>query len=224
MLSAPSVWRIDLADPRSDLALAASWLTSAERDRADRGVPEVRRRRVLLRAGLRRVLGDLMGLRPDDVPLVSDHGRPRLDGVAARGLEFSCSASGRVGLVAAAADARLGVDVEVHGHLDAREAAAEGWLAPTELTGLARLPEPERPRATTRCWTQKEAVLKGQGVGLRRSPVTVVTPVSDTGRVGDWWLVPVPVATGHLASLAVECCVVPGLELFDVTLGVRDGH
>jgi 4'-phosphopantetheinyl transferase len=101
----------------------------------------------------------------------------------------------------------VGVDVQRHRDAEAREAAAEGWLAPVEQARLARLAPQDRWPATTRCWTQKEAVLKGLGVGLRRSPATVVTPVAPSGRSGEWSLAPVGVPAGLVASLAVRTAV-----------------
>jgi 4'-phosphopantetheinyl transferase len=192
---------LDLTDPGWDLAGAAADLTEAERARADRGVPSVRRRRLLVRSGLRRVLGRLLDVTPRDVPLQTVDGRPTLPG---SGLGLSCSASGDVALVAVAAGATIGVDVQHHRDEEAADAAAEGWLAPAEQARLAVLPGPDRLHAVTRCWTQKEAVLKAAGTGLRRSPAGVVTPVADTGRVGQWWLVPVAVPGGYVASLACD--------------------
>ncbi len=192
---------LDLTHPEWDLAVAADNLTEVERARADRGVPSVRRRRRLVRSGLRRVLAHLLDVAPRDVPLQTAGGRPTLPG---SGLGLSCSASGDVALVAVAAGTTVGVDVQLHRDEEAADAAAEGWLAPAEYTRLAVLPGPDRLRAITRCWTQKEAVLKARGTGLRRPPADVVTPVAGAGRVGPWWLAPVAVPEGYLASLACD--------------------
>ena len=201
----PAVWCLDLADPDWDLAAAAALLDGAETARALRGAPGVRRRRVLLRAGLRLVLGRLIDVPPGRVPIAADDGRPHLAGAAARrGIQVSCSASEGIGLLAVAWGTPVGIDVQRHRDAEARAALDEDWLAPTELRALGGLPPADRWPAVTRCWTQKEAVLKGSGVGLRRWPATVLTPVAGRGRSGDWWLAPVPVPAGWVASLAVR--------------------
>jgi 4'-phosphopantetheinyl transferase len=213
----PVLWvrRIDLGAALAIDSVAAGHLTPTERLRADRGTDAVRRRRILLRAGLRQFLGELLGLPPAAVPLIEQAGRPLLDGSLGF-LHVSCSAAGKVGLVAIAAGTPVGIDVEVHRDGDALVASDEGWLCPAEERQLRRVPPDQRRQAATRCWTQKEAVLKGLGVGLDRHPRTVATPMAATGRVGEWWTVPVPVATGHVASAAIRT------ELDDVTLLVED--
>jgi 4'-phosphopantetheinyl transferase len=197
------LWLLDLADPGWDEEAAAAVLTAPERARAAAAVPSVRRRRVLMRAALRRVLGDLLDTPPRRVALDGAGSRPHLP---AGDLDASCSASGWVGLLAVGRGVRIGVDVQRHRDCEARQAGEEGWLADAELRALDGLPDGERLPAVTRCWTQKEAVLKGDGVALRRAPARVVTPVAAEGWVGPWWLTGVPVPDGHVASLAVHGC------------------
>ncbi|WP_308123275.1 4'-phosphopantetheinyl transferase family protein [Modestobacter marinus] len=196
------VWRVDLADPAWDVERESRLLAPAERARADLGVPAVRTRRVLVRSALRRVLGGVLDLPAGRVPLESVDGRPVVAGAA--DLHVSCSASGDVGLVAVSAGVPVGVDVQRHDPGEACRAFAEDWLSTEERTALAALPAGERLVAVTRCWTQKEAVLKGIGVGLRRPPGSVDTPVRASGRVGDWVLAPVAVPRGCVASVAVR--------------------
>ena len=212
------IWRIDLADDRRQESVAATHLHDSERERAARGTGAVRRRRILLRAALRQALGELLGLPPAEVPLVEDDGRPLVGGD--RQLHISCSASGRVGLVAIVAGSEVGIDVQEHHEQEARAASVEGWLAPAEELALARLPAAGRPLAVTRAWTQKEAVLKGLGLGLRRHPATVVTPMAAAGRVGDWFLRRVRVRPGHVATVAVRTPLDEvGLVIRDMTMG-----
>lgn len=208
------LWRIDLADERQHEAVAVTVLVDRERQRASRGTETVRRRRILLRAGLRQALGELLNQDPADVSLIEDDGRPLLEDQP--DVHVSCSASGRVGLIAVVAGCEVGVDVEKHYEGDARAAAAEGWLAPAEEWALRRLPSAERPLAATRCWTQKEAVLKGLGLGLRQRPSTVVTPMAEIGRIGDWVTHPVPVPANYIATVVVRT------PMDDVRLVIRD--
>jgi 4'-phosphopantetheinyl transferase len=202
-----TIRRLDLADPTWDVDQEALLLTPAERARADLGVPAVRRRRVLLRAALRRVLGELLDLPADGVHLETTDGRPHLPGPSPFAL--SCSASGDVGLVAVAG-VPVGVDVQRHDPEEARQAFGEDWLDDAERAALARLPDPARLVAVTRAWTQKEAVLKGLGVGLRRPPGSIGTPVRASGRVGAWALAPVAVPVGYVATVALRTQGPPG--------------
>ncbi|WP_158579901.1 4'-phosphopantetheinyl transferase family protein [Geodermatophilus marinus] len=190
---------LDLADAGWDAEVATECLDAGERARAARGTPAVHRRRVLVRAGLRRVLGGLLGVAPADVPLRTDGDRPHLPGA---GLQFSCSASGDLALLAVSRDRPVGVDVQRHRDEDAGGASDEGWLAAEELARLRSLPHGRRARAVTRAWTQKEAMAKARGTGLRRFPVDLVTPIADRGRSAGLHLAPVRVPVGYVASLA----------------------
>lgn len=195
---------VDLAAEGWDIESAAALLSDVERRRAARGVAPVQRARILMRAALRSLLADILRMDPTAVPLATGPGKPRLEGPAGqRGLDASCSTSGDVGLVAAVRGGRVGVDVERVGGEDLWGAAAEGWLASGERAALAKLPIADRPRAITRAWVQKEAVLKGEGIGLAADPASTVTPVADRGRVGHWWVCPLEVPDGHVASLAI---------------------
>jgi 4'-phosphopantetheinyl transferase len=159
---------------------------------------------VLLRAALRGLLGSILGMHPATVPLSRRPGKPGLEGRAIRhGLDMSCSASGDVGLVTVVRGGRVGVDVQRIGAEDLPNAAAEGWLSAAERIALAALPRSDHPHALTRAWVQKEAVLKGEGTGLRADPARTVTPVADRGRVRQWWISPLTVPEDYVASLAI---------------------
>jgi len=202
---------VDLADPRWDVGLAVACLSEGERTRAMQAVAPVRRRRILLRAALRHAVGQVLGEAPEQVVIGNDGGRPVL---VAADLEVSCSAHGNVALLAVA-DCALGVDVTgTHGEA-LGDAAAEGWLAPEEVRRVAGLPRARQSAALARCWAQKEAVLKAEGVGLARDPATVVTPPADHGAVGPWWLSPLPVPRGHVAALATRMPLSPDAVTVD---------
>ena len=90
------VWTVDLTDPRWDVDEAAHALHPDELRRADQASPAVRRRRILLRAALRRVLADVLRTAPREVPLLVDGGRPLLHPESRPQLGISCSASAGV--------------------------------------------------------------------------------------------------------------------------------
>ncbi|WP_222192809.1 4'-phosphopantetheinyl transferase family protein [Modestobacter italicus] len=188
----------------SDVEAARACLTPAELAHADRGVPPVRTRRVLLRAALRQLAGEVLGLTAAEVPLADPPGRPALIGaLAGQDVDLGCSASGALGLVAVARRCRMGVDLE---RLTTAAADAEDWLTAAEQTALAQLPADRWPAALTRAWTGKEAVLKGVGTGLLVDPRTVDTAAAQAGHgpAGDWHLHPLDVPAGWMASLAVR--------------------
>jgi 4'-phosphopantetheinyl transferase len=195
---APRVWLLDLADAGWDVDAAAACLSAEELARAERAVPRVRRRRLLIRAGLRRIVGGLVEQPPERVVIDHHNGRPVL---ADSHLEVSCSANGDLALLAIA-DGPVGVDISSACGETLSAALLEGWLAVEEAQAVAGLPARDRSAALGRCWAQKEAVLKAEGVGLARDPRTVVTPVADHGAAGPWWLAAVPVPHGHVAALA----------------------
>jgi 4'-phosphopantetheinyl transferase len=198
------VRQVDLTASPSMVEQAATLLTPAERKTVDHATPTVRRRRTLLRATLREEIGDAVGVDPDAVPLEARGGRPVWAGNPALDVDASCSASGTVGLVAVVRGARVGVDVEEHRPEQLDEAVLEGWLTHGERAAIAALALDERAAALTRCWTVKEAVLKGRGIGLLGDPRTVVAPPGGRGRVGRWLVVRLPVPMGYEASLAVQ--------------------
>ena len=200
-IDAVDVRLVDLRGTDDSVAVAESLLTPAELDRARRGTRAVHRRRVLLRATLRSALAERLGTDPSCVPLdTSGAGRPFVAGIA---VDVSCSASDVLGIVAIGDACRLGVDVERIAPWSSA-VLEEGWLNHAEQLALLELPPTLRASAATRTWTQKEAVLKAAGTGLRTHPADVVTAVGRaSGVVAGWQIHDVPVPEGWVASLAV---------------------
>jgi 4'-phosphopantetheinyl transferase len=151
------------------------------------------------------VLGGLLELRPEAVPIEQVDGAPTVRGQRCqRRLQVSCSASGDVALIGVTDGIPIGVDVERIGVETVPMAVGEGWLSPGERMSIDALPVARRPEALTRAWVHKEAVVKGLRVGLRTDLSRIVTPVSDRGRVGAWTVEPISVAAGHVACLALQ--------------------
>jgi 4'-phosphopantetheinyl transferase len=205
-LGVADVRLVDLALDADAVTRAESSLTAAEVARARRGAPAVHRRRVLLRASLRMALAVELDIPPVEVPIgTTALGRPYVTAtVGGAPLDVSCSASSDLGIVAVTRGRRIGIDVE-HVAPWAPEVLDEAWLSDSERRALARLPPADRAEAVTRCWTQKEAVLKARGTGLYDDPATVVTIAGTTdgdAEDGRWRIWDVPVPHGWVASLA----------------------
>jgi 4'-phosphopantetheinyl transferase len=196
---------VDLNAGGPAVARAESCLTAGELARARRGTPPVHRRRVLLRAALRSALAAELGTDPARVPLVTTPtGRPSVASPAGSAfIDISGSASGGLGIVAVGRACRVGVDLELVLPWSS-DVLDEGWLGRGERLALVGLPPAERPVAVARCWTQKEAVLKGRGTGLHQDPAGVVTVIGQrSGVVAGWQVQDVTVPAGWIATLAV---------------------
>ncbi len=198
------VWLVELTAPTATVLRAEALLVDEERTWAGRGTPLVYMRRILLRAALRELVGQRLGIRAAAVPLCSGPGgRPQLAGRHARRLDVGCSAGAGVGLIALAEGARVGIDVEPVMPWS-RAVLTEGWLSEAECAALLGAPPHERALAATVSWTQKEAVLKGQGVGLPGGAASIPTPIGHRdAMIAGWSVGAVAVPEGHVASLAV---------------------
>ncbi|MGY1621829.1 4'-phosphopantetheinyl transferase family protein [Geodermatophilus sp. SYSU D00965] len=208
------VWQVALDVDDRSLARAAGVLSPSELQRADRGTPEVRRRRIALRAALRHVVSRELSCRAAEVPLtVTPHGRPELPPPSLPDLQLdvTCTRSGDLGMVAVARGTRVGIDLErVPPWTDAT--LAESWLTTREVAGLRGLSPERRAAAATRLWTVKEAVLKGGGSGLSVPPVRLDVGLRGRTpqRVGTWHVTGVAAPRGMVATLATSRLVTGG--------------
>ncbi|MET7704745.1 4'-phosphopantetheinyl transferase superfamily protein [Micromonospora sp. NPDC005413] len=149
---------------------------------------------------------DLLGVPAGEVGVARDQaGRPRLTG-AARGLHASISHGRGVVAVAVSAVTAVGVDIERERALPG-EALARRWMTAADADWLTDRPAPLHTSAFLWLWTQKEAIGKARGTGLRggglRQPL--VLPPVWPDPLGSLPLRPVP---GSPAGVA--CGVLPG--------------
>ncbi|WFB06779.1 4'-phosphopantetheinyl transferase superfamily protein [Streptomyces sp. LX-29] len=209
----PQTWLLSVSEYTSELEgyVAEKILDAQERERVAAFLrDEDRERYTAAHVGLRRLLGAYLDLEPSEVPFIREpcpgcgepHGRPAVRGGA---LHFNMSHAADLVLFAFAGTP-IGVDVERVQSVEVVDQIAPS-LHPRERTELAVLPPAERPAAFARCWTRKEAYLKGLGTGLSRDPATdyVSTGVA-TVPVGSWSLADIPVdhvRSGYAAAWAV---------------------
>jgi 4'-phosphopantetheinyl transferase len=164
------VWRVDLDTAGGQIGL----LSPAERERGREIVPETPRRRwIQARGVLRELLGLYLGRDPRTLELrAGPHGKPELQGHEAPGepeLGFNLSHSGGLALYAFAADARVGIDVELPRTNLRAAALAERVFGPEAAARLRRMGPAERDHAFLRAWVRHEATLKLLGASIARS-------------------------------------------------------
>ncbi|WP_144160399.1 4'-phosphopantetheinyl transferase family protein [Paraburkholderia sp. BCC1885] len=225
------VWRVDIAFDTTLESPAFSALASDEHARARVfRRPEDALRFATVRAALRQLLADALGIEPKAVQLASDAmGRPCLAAMAgmpdcARELEpnpldFNVSHSGARGLIALSRRRRVGVDIERYdAQLDWR-ALTSMTLSESEAVWLEQRDAGECLYCFYDAWVAKEALLKTTGVGVVRglqrltvlpregSRVTLRAEVPDEARnlSASWLAAPV----GYAACVAWETSPVP---------------
>ncbi|QPP05791.1 4'-phosphopantetheinyl transferase superfamily protein [Streptomyces bathyalis] len=185
------------------------WLSQDERSRAAAfRRQEDRDRYHVAHTALRRELARRTNTAPSELPLVradcpvcgGPHGRP---GLAGDPLHFSLSHAGDLVLLAFAA-APVGVDVESLPGPGVVEEVSR-TLHPREQDELGALPPQQRPAAFARCWTRKEAYVKGTGSGLGEEPsVTYVGTSQRPASPPGWTIGDLDVATGYAAAWALR--------------------
>lgn len=156
-------WNVDRVPAAADWKI----LNEEETVRARRFVfPRDRDRYVCSHATVRRLLSSYAEIGPTKICFeTSRYGKPSLEKTAdGAPLEFNLSHSGGVAVLAAARKYPLGVDIELTRAIDLD--VAEHHFSARELETLRSLPEASWLAGFFRCWTSKEALLKGEGMGL----------------------------------------------------------
>lgn len=199
-------------EPSLDVPALAAVLAPRELERAARFRFELHRRRYIVAwAGLRSLLGTLLGQAPGKLPLAYEPaGKPVLPG----GPAFSLAHSENCLLIGIAGNGRLGVDIELRRPVPDTMSLARGNFSDEELRALAVLPPEHRSAAFLRVWTRKEALLKAVGTGLLLRPALVSVGVedvsgnvlrssaSDSIDVRHWGVRSVQLSTGQEAAVA----------------------
>ncbi|MFJ8142301.1 4'-phosphopantetheinyl transferase family protein [Streptomyces sp. NPDC096013] len=202
--------------PASRLAL----LSAQERARyALAKDPAAGARYAAVRLAVRELLHTYLGVDPARIRFAPSpccrcgshrHGRPRIIWPSTT-LQINVSHSGPYWLMALAAGRPVGVDVECHRAIEVSRLAPACLTSP-ERAYVADAEEPGRTAAFLRCWTRKEAVLKGCGVGLaadlaaldvrpHSSPVAHVIQ-NTCGCASDWLVQDLNCGADRTAALA----------------------
>lgn len=130
----------------------------------DTAIRDAARRRT--RLALRSVLGELLDLPPERVPLLAEPGQaPRLD-LPERRIALSVSHERGLSLAAIHLGSAVGIDLMRSENEPDWEAVARDYLGERTRERIGRLPPAQRPPAFADAWTRLEACRKCLGLAL----------------------------------------------------------
>jgi 4'-phosphopantetheinyl transferase len=224
------VWRIpvEASAVASDLT---HLLTAMEQARASRFTRDEDRLRFQLgRAATRCVLARYLELPPAAVGIDLDRfGKPQLYASTLpidRLIHFNLSHSGGWIVAAFALAYRVGIDVETVKADGATEDLVAYFMSDNERRILQTLPKHNQTAAFFKCWTSKEAFVKGLGVGLSvplkaievsidpEQPAQLITAPPEFCP-SDWQLHTLEFSEPYTATLAVAAA---SAEIVDITV------
>jgi 4'-phosphopantetheinyl transferase len=209
------VWAWDL--DRSPLDSDWNILGEEETLRARRFVyPRDRDRYVCAHSAVRTLLGGYIGI--DGAEIIFSnlaYGKPQIHGDnPAQQIRFNLTHSAGIAAFAVSRDHNLGIDIEYVQPIDPE--IAKDHFSPSELLTLDTLPPEQWLQGFYRCWTSKEALLKGEGLGLNlpldgfdvevcpQLPPALVAVTPHTNISLDWTLVELQPADHFIGTLAIH--------------------
>ncbi|GCE31648.1 4'-phosphopantetheinyl transferase [Dictyobacter alpinus] len=213
------VWRADLQASPASMQRFQQVLQPAEQARAQRFYFEHDRRRWTIAHGILRLLLSMYtGQAPAELNFqVNDYGKPIL--VQAEGqpeLQFNLSHSHEMALYAFSWQRQLGVDVEYMRDNIAYDELARHSFSPAEQAVFLALLASQKRGAFFKCWTSKEAYIKGRGMGLSLPlnvfdvavapdvPVALLASREDPHEVERWRMSVLEPGPEYAGALAVE--------------------
>jgi 4'-phosphopantetheinyl transferase len=202
-------------DP-TEIAHESSELSPSEMKRAERLPAGLARDRFIAgRLFLRNTIAAFLYMRACEVSLVEgDWGKPRLSGET--GLSFNLSHSADLAILAICSGFEVGVDLEKIDTGIPCLKLARLFFSPREFRELMTLADEEQRDAFFRCWTRKEAYLKGCGRGfslpadsfdvslLPGSPPLILDHRTIPDHKESWVISDIAAPQGYCAAIAVE--------------------
>lgn len=191
-------------------------LSDDEISRANRFHFEKDRKQFVVSRGiLRTLLGNYLDCQPNKLSLLySPYGKPFIENN--EGLRFNLAHSQDVAVFGFSIKREIGVDVEQIRQISDMEVLAARFFCQEETAKLMRLLPSERYSAFFRCWTRKEAYIKGLGKGLGidldqfevslspGEPAALLRSLPGFADVSLWHLQEIPVEPGYVGAVAVE--------------------
>jgi 4'-phosphopantetheinyl transferase len=213
------VWAFNLEATASCLDQCRQSLCRSEVARADRFVHAGSRADFIVAHGiLRQLLARYTGIPACDLALsLGPNGKPTLDAESGHGkVSFNLTHSHGRALIAVSDGREVGIDLErINPNVKAL-AIARRYFASAELSAIEGAPTSLQAHVFFRYWVAKEALLKGQGMGLR-FPIDAFEVQFESGAArarirnrspsklaADWRVQMLPVEADWAAALAVR--------------------
>ena len=162
------LWAIELRNSPDYLEILNSWLSTRERDRANRIVIQQKcNYQIQSKGWLRWLLAQYTDSLPQQInyrhgPL----GKPYLDSESAN-IQFNATDSGNTLLIAFHQTIELGLDIEAVPREVSYLGIAKRKLTKKEFDLLSSLPDDQQTNAFLALWTRKESYGKAIGLGIR---------------------------------------------------------
>jgi 4'-phosphopantetheinyl transferase len=202
-----------------ELERLRGFLTAEELQRSNRLIdPLLRNRAAAGRGLLREMLGGYLLEEPGRVLLSEgEFGKLHLSEYLEHdSISFNLSHAGNSLLLAVCAGCEIGVDMEQMRQDLPFRGMAERYFSVREQQELFSLPAADQLAAFYRCWTRKEAYLKGTGTGFSQPangfdvsllplhPAALLQHRSSSGEVERWSIRDIAMPAGYCAAVAVE--------------------
>jgi 4'-phosphopantetheinyl transferase len=174
-----------------------------------------RKQFVVSRGILRTLLGNYLSCLPKELILrYTPYGKPFIENK--EGLRFNLAHSQGVAVFGFSIEREIGIDVEQIRQISDMEVLAARFFCKEETAKLMRLLPSERCSAFFRCWTRKEAYIKGLGNGLRidldqfevsfspGEPTALLRSLPGFADASQWNLREIPVEPGYVGAVVAE--------------------
>lgn len=176
------VWLVDDDVPGPGLEFLCTVLDPAERQRANTAMTAADRRRfIVAHAAVRHVVGDRLGVPPENLRwAIGAHGKPELRGTG-EGLRVNLSHSDGQCMVAVSASRPVGVDIQCLVADATAVALARRYFPALESRLVQEAADGSPAVLFARLWARKEAVVKAAGTRLSLGlavPVHGVCPLT----------------------------------------------
>ena len=212
------VWVTDLNQPSTVTWRLLQTLSSDECQRANRfRIQRDKDHFIVAHGVLRIILSYYLGVRASDVRFCCEPmGKPELERMFQPEIRFNLSHSHGLCLYAIAREHRVGIDLELVRPLPDMNQIIQSFFSPQENAAFLAMPPARRQEMFFKCWTRKEAYLKGTGEGLcgTLDRVEVLEDPTETGVVVsavekmsekvEWQLQTLRPVEGYIGGLAVE--------------------